>query len=656
MDEIIIRLRDLPKVPITCQGGVYVWPMTFQDDAGRPFQPHFPLWADSEANAIHPGEPIGPDEDPRSAAVQALFGFIEKLLDDKACPERVEVRDPSLAQYLRLHLSDTGIEVAESRQLTMADRAAAQLTDLMQGLTPELPGLLDLRGTTVERFRAFADAAAEFYRAAPWRILSDSDLIHVESPKPPKGMAYITILGAGRQTYGLGIYASRRLFERFVHAGQTGELDESLLNGLTQFTFDHRDDLPPDDAPLWDKHEFPLAARNAYPCVLKRRSGGSMNRPTAKELTFLEALLRAFTSTTEDDVDSGRWTKNVATFDGPKQVSLAIPDLLDPPSAAEWIKRGYAPDPRANERLFADLNRYLANTSPQSETDIASVMQLFTGRSLDEPVTQPQTPEEKAQALCYEAFEVHGRRKIQLAREALRLDPDCADAHVLLAESAPLPETALEHYRQAVVAGERRLGLAAFANDAGHFWAISPTRPYMRARHGLAETLRELGRDAEAIEHFGELLRLNPADNQGVRYSLLPMLLETGRDQEAARLLKQFDEESANWLYARALLAFRLSGPSPAADRELRSALRFNPQVPEMIAADDMFPMPPTYSPGSFEEACVAANELHDAFLATDGAIDWMLTVEATRALEAERAEREKRRKQRTKNKKWRKR
>lgn len=652
MDDVIAKLRDLPKIPITCQGGVYVWPMTFQDDAGRPFQPHFPLWADSEAGAIHPGEPIGRDEEPWPAALLALVGFVEKLLNFKACPERVEVRDSSLAQYLRVHLSDTGIEVVETKQFTMADRAAAEVANMMEGLTPEMPDLLETRGMSVERLRAFADAAAEFYRSAPWEIFSDADLIQIKSSKPPKGLGFFTVLGAGRQTYGLGIYSSRKHFERFIRAGHTGKLDASLLEGLTQFTFDHRDDLPPGDAEIWDEHRLPLADRDAYPCIIKRSSDGSINRPTAKELTYLEAVLRAFALTTEDDLDSGRWTKSVATFEGPKDVTFAAPDLLDPPTAADWIKRGYVSDPRANERMFAGLNRQIASLSPQNEAELNSMMRRFVGRSLDDLATPPQSPEEIAQDFCYQAFEVHGRRKVQLARAALALDPDCADAHTLLAEAAPRSETALEHYRQATIAAERKLGSEVFASDAGHFWGLLPTRAYMRARFGLAEVLNELGQIAEASEHFADLLRLNPNDNQGARYTLLPLLLESGRDQEAARLLKQYDEDAANWHYARALLAFRLSGPSPTADRELRRALQANPHVPEMIAADEMFPLPPTYSPGSFEEAIVAANELHDAYLASEGAIDWMLTVQATRALEAERASREKRRKQRAKDKK----
>ena len=80
----------------------------------------------------------------------------------------------------------------------------------------------------------------------------------------------------------------------------------------------------------------------------------------------------------------------------------------------------------------------------------------------------------------------------------------------------------------------------------------------MRARHGLALTLLDLGEEAAAVEHFRAMLKLNPGDNQGIRYLLLGCLLR--RDDAAAvkELLAAYEDEwSAYWLYTRALVAFR---------------------------------------------------------------------------------------------------
>ena len=74
---------------------------------------------------------------------------------------------------------------------------------------------------------------------------------------------------------------------------------------------------------------------------------------------------------------------------------------------------------------------------------------------------------------------------MDLARQALELWPDCADAYVLLAENAGSRPQALDLYQKRVKAGARALVPATFARDVGHFWGLLETRPYLRARLGL---------------------------------------------------------------------------------------------------------------------------------------------------------------------------
>src|SRR4051812_14655156 len=60
---------------------------------------------------------------------------------------------------------------------------------------------------------------------------------------------------------------------------------------------------------------------------------------------------------------------------------------------------------------------------------------------------QQDTPLAQAQALMYRAFEEQEeQRRVQLARDALALSPDCADAYVLLAEHATGRKDALHLY------------------------------------------------------------------------------------------------------------------------------------------------------------------------------------------------------------------
>ncbi len=192
----------------------------------------------------------------------------------------------------------------------------------------------------------------------------------------------------------------------------------------------------------------------------------------------------------------------------------------------------------------------------------AGVRQLLGG--MGSRVAKPNSPAAQAQTLLDRAFqETDPRLRRSLAQDAAIVDPDCADAYVLLAESANNRREVLEYYEKGVAAAERTLGPEIFQRDVGHFWGLLETRPYMRARQGLANCLWTAGRRDEAIAHLEEMLRLNPNDNQGIRYALAGYYLKEDRDDDLARLLQQFDDDGmAAWAYNRALLAFRKEGDS----------------------------------------------------------------------------------------------
>jgi tetratricopeptide (TPR) repeat protein len=279
------------------------------------------------------------------------------------------------------------------------------------------------------------------------------------------------------------------------------------------------------------------------------------------------------------------------------------------------------------ERVLLEAERFAAASEFASEEEAAEAIQQRFSGSIDEIPSTATTPLERAQDLVYRAFEARGRRRVQLARQALELSPDCADAYGVLAEAAGDVERRRDLYLQGVAAGERALGSDFFAEEAGSFWGILRTRPYMRVRFGLAHCLEALGRREEAVEHYRELLRLNPGDNQGVRYSLLAALLLTGRDDDAGALLEQFgDESSALWRYGRALWAFRREGDSQSARARLRQALRTNRHVPRYLTGAEEWagPPPPSYALGSEEEAVVCDITLGAAWRATPGADRWL--------------------------------
>src|SRR5262245_15631563 len=248
------------------------------------------------------------------------------------------------------------------------------------------------------------------------------------------------------------------------------------------------------------------------------------------------------------------------------------------------------------------------------------------------------TPRSRAQELVYRACEDQDEgRKARLAREALALWPDCADAYVLLAEQAPTRKEALSLYEQALAAGERALGPEGFQQAAGHFWGVLETRPYMRARLGLALSLWTAGRREEAIGHLEEMLRLNPGDNQGVRYTLAGFLLSLDRDDDLAALMDRYPEGSAFFTWTRALLAFRRQGDTAESRQLLEAARQSNRHVPAYLTGEKHPPAeePGCYSHGDESEALNYIASFLPGWKSTPGAIAWLRASESGGAQKA---------------------
>jgi len=283
----------------------------------------------------------------------------------------------------------------------------------------------------------------------------------------------------------------------------------------------------------------------------------------------------------------------------------------------------------ATEATLADLTRLLNSRTFDSADDLNAFLgeQLGSGSFSAPP---PETPSERAQALIHTAWETKSpKRRIALAREALALSRDCVDAYVLLAEeAAATPMEARALLADGIEAGVRALGaeLETLVQDRA-MWLAHETRPYMRALAALATVCWAMGDRQAAIEQGWALLRLNPNDNQGIRYVLLDRLLFAGSVSEIERLLSLYPEESgAVWLYGHALHTYRLNGPSAPATAALRRARKANVYVLDYLLGRRPLPVDlPDYT--GWGDESEAAAYVHDAmglWFDAAGAMEWL--------------------------------
>jgi hypothetical protein len=88
----------------------------------------------------------------------------------------------------------------------------------------------------------------------------------------------------------------------------------------------------------------------------------------------------------------------------------------------------------AGEKHMWELTQLLQENNCNTEEEIIS----FVAQQLEEPSilsTSMLSKQQQAQRLIYDAFPIYGEQRIQIAQQALQLDPYCVDAYNILGET-----------------------------------------------------------------------------------------------------------------------------------------------------------------------------------------------------------------------------
>ena len=248
------------------------------------------------------------------------------------------------------------------------------------------------------------------------------------------------------------------------------------------------------------------------------------------------------------------------------------------------------------------------------------------------PAARPRTDADRqadrrfaAREHVAEALEERGPRREALARAALAIWPDCADAWRAIADAAPAPAARTAALREAVAAGLRALGCDA-VGDASPAGDSEEARSLFAARVALAESLRAAGDAAGALEEERRLLVEDEDDVAGAAAAAVARLLAAGRDAEAAPHLERRAEDAAPaWAWLRVVAALR-ANDRVAAAFALAEATLTAPLVGTFLAAGGTrFPHAQNAAAAAAQlEAERAARAVEPAFEATAGAREWL--------------------------------
>jgi tetratricopeptide (TPR) repeat protein len=278
------------------------------------------------------------------------------------------------------------------------------------------------------------------------------------------------------------------------------------------------------------------------------------------------------------------------------------------------------------EKDLAKLMEEIKKQGFETTGEINDFLQNMQGQSLND---LPERTDKKgrSQDLVFEAYEQPVSKGKKLVKQALELDPNNADAYNYLASIEKNIEGAIKMFEKAIKAGEKTLGKKFFKEEKGFFWGMIETRPYMRAKAGLADCLYAKNEVDKAIEIYEEMLELNPNDNQGIRYLLSTLLLSKNDLTKFQLFIKNSEEEDcAAWNYNNALYHFKKSGQTAKSNKELLKAYKSNEYVIDyMLGVKKMPDEQPQYiGRGDENEAISYVNGAWSVWDKTAEALDWL--------------------------------
>ena len=212
-------------------------------------------------------------------------------------PSRIRVADEELAGELRRMAFGIPVVVAEVPELD------AVVADMERSFSEAMPTELSyLAGGSIapEVVARLFSAASRFFRAAPWRHVTENQLIGVDIPALEIEGGCLCIVGGQGESFGLLLFRSLEALERYASQKPgPGGNDEELLLGdepeLLSISFDRKRDLPPAMRKEVDQHRWEVAGTKAFPIVMAVDENAVPHQAEEPDLRVLSACAAAFT-------------------------------------------------------------------------------------------------------------------------------------------------------------------------------------------------------------------------------------------------------------------------------------------------------------------------------------------------------------------------
>jgi hypothetical protein len=228
----------------------------------EPYRPELALWVDGKRGRILAQEILPP-----GAPADALAALLERTLAAKKLPPPAYLRVSEEAQAEALRRTFGGTSTVEVGPLPELEMIKEDLSQHLGGGEPE-PSYLQGGRIAPESMARLFRAAARLYKAAPWKVMSDSESPALEIPSLGVSGAAYSVMGRGGQSFGFMLFSSGKdalSFRDFAERHEGGPTEEKP--GVSFLTLDlvPGAELSPKRRKEIASHRWEVAGPKAYP-------------------------------------------------------------------------------------------------------------------------------------------------------------------------------------------------------------------------------------------------------------------------------------------------------------------------------------------------------------------------------------------------------
>ncbi len=186
-------------------------------------------------------------------------------------------------------------------------------------------------------------------------------------------------------------------------------------------------------------------------------------------------------------------------------------------------------------------------------------------------------------------------------------------------------EMTIEDYQEYIDDFKKNVGDEFFKENEGNFWAIPETRTFMGCLFEQTLLFWQNNEKDKAISQLKYVLKLNPRDDQGVRYVLLAYLLELDMLEDAQSLMMSYgDDYSTYWSFCELLLDIKKQEDSAIIEMEFGMCVECNEFVVPYLIGDEKIPSDAvgSYDDGDRNEAIFYVQSAGDAWFNDKNALN----------------------------------